>query len=555
MDDSVSQGRRHLQDAATINVILDKLDDFDVLLCPDNASRQIGWSGTMLPKSAELPFDERVVLYVISMDDVSTFASEHPHAMGLLVLDADEPFSASEAPLSPSLAKRIIAIRSKHPSSRQALLSHVISLTQLILFEIRMWTSDLDTVLIRKGSLQDIIDAREKVFGNYIDVNDSTYSLVAHTKGIEPIDTLSKNLIERGYHNIETVKAAESSGAFKEWREQEGINVYGPDDIVPCQYVTGVLRAGESYAGHVVMVCNNNPATPGLVDLFRKLCAVCQYVIDHTSFCEPPESIFVRKVLGNPRLTQSYIEEQCALLGIEPLGRFTLALVDYRNALYSEQPSWITAMLKKQFPHAVVFLEDGDLFLLMQTGKSTPPPQNVSTPEEIERFCANANCIAYLSDSFERLRDLRFAHRQAYLARTYKTCIDIELRPLDNIDSRRIFRFGQAFAYYCLDKHDADSEFWSVCLSHTVLDDILAADPGHSVSDIKILYFFLFNERKTTPTANQLNMHRNNVLYRIGSIEKRFGLDLDDYPTRQRLLNCYRFKILTSNKFRNLLSG
>lgn len=58
---------------------------------------------------------------------------------------------------------------------------------------------------------------------------------------------------------------------------------------------------------------------------------------------------------------------------------------------------------------------------------------------------------------------------------------------------------------------------------------------------------------ETTPTAQQLHMHRNNVLYRIGSIEKRFGIDLGQFGTRERLISCYRYKILTSNKFRQLL--
>ena len=46
---------------------------------------------------------------------------------------------------------------------------------------------------------------------------------------------------------------------------------------------------------------------------------------------------------------------------------------------------------------------------------------------------------------------------------------------------------------------------------------------------------------------------RDNVLYRIGSIEKRFGIDLGQFGTRERLISCYRYKILTSNKFRQLL--
>lgn len=82
-----------------------------------------------------------------------------------------------------------------------------------------------------------------------------------------------------------------------------------------------------------------------------------------------------------------------------------------------------------------------------------------------------------------------------------------------------------------------------------------AEETHHDVCDLKLLYCYLFNERKATPTATQLHMHRNNVLYRIRSIEKRYGLDLDQFEARQRLLNCYRIKIMTSWQFRDMLSS
>ena len=49
-------------------------------------------------------------------------------------------------------------------------------------------------------------------------------------------------------------------------------------------------------------------------------------------------------------------------------------------------------------------------------------------------------------------------------------------------------------------------------------------------------------------------LHRNSVLYCINNLEKKYGLDLDSYSTRERLLTIFRFKILTSSKFRTLLT-
>ena len=420
------------------------------------------------------------------------------------------------------------------------------------IFKVREWANNLTSIIARKGSIQEIIDASEKLFDNFIDVNDSTYSLVARTKSIDPVDPLSMELVRLGCHNLDTLKSAESVGAFEEWREQTGMHVFEPNSTVPFKYVTSVLRDGNSYAGHVVMVCNNHDATPGMLDLFKTLSLACQHVVNSAFFNESPTAVFLRKIIDDPRLTQAYFDEQAILLGLKTTGHFGLTLIDYQSGDYAEQPSWVASMLQKSYSGCFVFSYENSL-LVLGIYEDNYVNQRKENLNGLESFCREMNCIAYASDAFERLRDLRFALKQTRIARSYKTCIDIELRPIDNIDSRRTILFRDAFAYYHLDGREQDPDLWSFCMGHTVLDDIASADPGHSVNDAKLLYCYLFNERKTTPTAQQLHMHRNNVLYRIGSIEKRFGIDLDQFGERERLICCYRYKILTSNKFRQLL--
>ena len=300
------------------------------------------------------------------------------------------------------------------------------------------------------------------------------------------------------------------------------------------------------------MVCNNHDVTPGMVDMFRILSNACQQIVSSAFFNESPTALFLRKLIDDARLTQAYFDEQLSLLGLDATGWFGLGMVDYRGGEYAEQPSWIASMLQKAYPDYQVFSYE-DSLLVLSFCKEGHIERRKEDFEKLDAFCQEMKCVAYASDTFEHLRNLRFALAQTRIARSYKSCIDIEMRPFDNIDRRRVFHFGDAFAYYCLDGRETDPDLWSFCMDHTILDDIVAAEPGHSISDVKLLYCYLFNERKTTPTAQQLHMHRNNVLYRIGSIEKRFGIDLGQFSMRERLISCYRYKILTSNKFRQLL--
>ena len=538
--------------AATINIVLDHLNDFEIISTPENPNRTISWCSALLPTDKQTPYDDRVTLYIIEAVDAEDLFTQHPHAIGLIVLQQDEPFSPDAPPFPASFLRQLIVVRGKTPTSKTKLLGTAMSTVYSRLFAIREWTNNLDGIVSRKGTIQELIDESEPLFDNFIDANDSTYSLIARTRNIEPADPLSIELVRLGCHNIDAVKAAESIGAFGEWRDQSGINVFGPDETVPFKYITCVLKDGNSYAGHIVMVCNNHEATPGMVDLFRMLSSACQQIVDNTFFNESPAALFLRKIIDNTRLTQAYFDEQSALLGLERTGWFGLGMIDYRGGEYAEQPSWVASMLQKTYPNYQVFSYE-DSLLVLSFCKEAHVERRKEDFEKLDAFCREMKCTAYVSDTFEHLRNLHFAFKQTRIARSYKSCIDIEMRPLDNIDSRRVFHFGDAFAYYCLDGREVDPDLWSFCMDHTILDDIVAAEPGHSISDVKLLYCYLFNERKTTPTAQQLHMHRNNVLYRIGSIEKRFGIDLGQFSMRERLISCYRYKILTSNKFRQMI--
>lgn len=550
--DTWTSSSRRLSGTATVNMVLDWLEDFDVVSAPDNPSRAVTWCAVPLRPEKNTPADDRTILYLVEATGIEQLFTQHPNAIGLVILQQDEPFSTDAFSLPPAFHRQLAVVRSKVPASKNELQGIALSTIYSGILEIREWANALTSIIARKGSIQEIIDASEKLFDNFIDVNDSTYSLIARTKNIDPVDPLSMELVRLGCHNVDAVKSAESIGALEEWRDQTGVHVFEPDSTVPFKYVTDVLRDGNSYAGHVVMVCNNHDATPGMLDLFKMLSSACQQVVNGAFFNESPAAVFLRKVIDDPRLTQAYFDEQSALLNLETSGRFGLTMIDYQSGDYAEQPSWIASMLQKSYPGCLIFSYESSLLVLgiYQEDYVNHRKENLNG---LESFCQEMNCMAYTSDVFERLRDLRFALKQTRIARSYKTCIDIELRPIDNIDNRRTILFRDAFAYCRLDGREQDPDLWSFCMGHTVLDDIAAADPGHSVNDTKLLYCYLFNERKTTPTAQQLHIHRNNVLYRIGSIEKRFGIDLDQFGERERLICCYRYKILTSNKFRQLL--
>ena len=69
-------------------------------------------------------------------------------------------------------------------------------------------------------------------------------------------------------------------------------------------------------------------------------------------------------------------------------------------------------------------------------------------------------------------------------------------------------------------------------------------DQEHNTNNLELLYVYLVNDRKATETAEITHMHRNNVIYRISRISEMVNIDLDDAPTRLRLLLAYELFVI-----------
>lgn len=536
-----------------MNMVSSALEDFELLQLPQHPGRTIAWTCT-LPADHDLfdTFDKNDVLLIVGASSMPEggLSAELPT---LFVLGNDEPYDIQASWQAGAEKRPAIVVRSLREESVNESLGRALNSIQLLLFKMSRWANQLHDVLLSNGSMQDIIGASEGVFDNFIDVTDSTYKLVAFTKNISPVDSLSTGLLTKGFHNNELVMEAETMGAVEEWLNQREIEVFGPDELVPYKYVTGILRSNGAYAGHVVMVCNNNDMTPGMLDSFKFLVAQCQELVNQMDWAAGPGVVLINRLISDERISQTYLEEKLASLGMENERSFQLALVDMSDSSYKEQIYWLMSVLEERIkqPHYILPY-DGYILILFHSEVFNAASSRMRE-DQINEFCCRTGCVAYLSDEFQRLRDVPRAYEQARLIKQYKSCIDVELRPLDNIDMRRVMHFDEAFCFYMFDTN-TNSKLRDFCMTHTIIDMINDSNDSSSEQDIQLLYFYLFFERKSVPTAQQLNMHRNSVLYRINNLEKKYGLDLDSYSTRERLLTIFRFKILTSSKFRALLT-
>ncbi len=535
----------------TVNLVLSWLPDCELLSTPRKLARAVDWCGVVGVDPSDAGVDPTRMLYLLDTDELQRIGTLPDGSLGLLVVGADEMFSVKSPPFDPHLLDRLIVVRDPGMEKFGAFLQ---SLVQSKLFAFKRLELESRAIISRGGSAQDLVDLFEPLFGNWINISDATYNLIAYTRHVDPPDPLSQSLLEHGCHLPSAVDTAHRSGIFNEWRKQKGVRAFEADETVGHPYITAVLKVDDVYYGHIVAVLNNTPYSPGIHDLF---CAFASYVnglFDHTSKLRAnglaPYQHFIELLLSGEEVNAMYVESQVEILGIPAEGYFHMAAIDYFGGECSAQPLHLVSVIKTFAPHALPLVYRGSILVLF-CAREADPERERELFQELDAFCERYSCTALVSGLGRKIVDVHHLYQQTQVVRRYRGIIG-ECFAISG-EEVRLYFFHDAFSFYCCDLGRKDDAFLARCLENTPLDRIAEADHSHDVNDVKLLYCFLRLERKATPTAELLHMHRNNVLYRIGNIEKRFALDLSSFGVRQSLLNYYRLKMLHSAEFRKLL--
>ncbi len=534
----------------TVNLVLSWLPDYELLSVPRNLERAVDWCGVVGVDLSEMGVDPARVLYLLDTDEMRRIGGLPDGSLGMLVVGRDEVFSVQSPPFDPELLERLIVVRDPGMKKFCARLQ---SLVQSKLFAFKRLELESEAIISGGGSAQDLVDLFEPLFGNWINISDATYNLIAHTRHIDPPDPLSKSLLEHGCHLPSAVDTAHRRGIFNDWKNQKGIRAFEADEIVDYPYITAVLKIDDVYYGHIVAVLNNTPYSPGIHDLFAAFASYVNALFDHTSKLRAnglaPYQHFIEYLISGAEANMVYIKSQAEILGVPEEGYFHMAAIDYFGGECSAQPLHLVSTVKALLPHALPIIYRGSILVLLYAD-GVDLERDHEMAKKLGAFCERYSCTALLSGYCRKLADAHILYQQIQVVRRYQTIVGSSFSMMG--EATRVYHFHDAFCFYCCDLGRKNDAFLAACLENTPLDLIAEADHNHDVSDVKLLYCFLHLERKATPTAELLHMHRNNVVYRIGAIEKRFALDLSSFGMRQSLLAYYRLKMVHSTKFREL---
>lgn len=537
----------------TANVLIDLFESFELLRAPANRKRRVSWVYRYLKNPVDAPmFDDGFVCYFCKSDDYLEALRQHDSSLILLLLEPADAMPDDSLIENPSVSSRLIIVRRKADSpSFDEMIGHAVD----AFFSLARLSAKAESIVRGNGSIQDLIDVGFPLFGNWVHAMDATYNLIAYTKDIDPPDAFTKHLVDIGCLDTSMLIQAFGDEVFREWSIQEGIATIGPNDFFPIETATFVIKDNSSYLGHVVMVANNRKFSPGLMDLFEAFANDCKLVALRNASTSSKHHAdgFLKRLLNDSHPSKEYIENQFRALGIEDMTAFCTIIIDGSKGAYAEQNALLRQKAESQLTNALI-IPHGPYLLGLFYAAELYSKITWKMADELERFCEKYDCYAYKSSIFSRIEDFAASFEQANVIRRIR-CEEKELTEyqLNSTDHSRAFLFSEVFCSMLDDSIDHTDKVIRFSLDNTSLDHMELMQSNSEVSDLKLLYWYLRNERKATPTSKKLHMHRNNVIYRIKAIEAKLHISLDDFHTREYLLACYRVKIRNSNRIRDLL--
>ena len=136
--------------------------------------------------------------------------------------------------------------------------------------EISDWNTAMWMAAAKNEGLQNVLNLSRRIIKNSINVSDSSMRLIASTD-TDTDDQITLRLRKYGYHPEETLVSFKKAGCYDEWNTKQDIYTSIIPELSQYLMVNRVFKFRDAYFMHIVMVCDHQPYTPGLLDLFKML--------------------------------------------------------------------------------------------------------------------------------------------------------------------------------------------------------------------------------------------------------------------------------------------
>lgn len=416
-----------------------------------------------------------------------------------------------------------------------------------------LWESDMERIVLRNGSLAELLDSSMSHIGNFIFISDNDFNVISFTSAIAPPDDMHAHIIAQGSLTPQTIAEERFRLPEKTFYARKA------DELTPYDRVSYPIHFHHTYLGSISMSCNMRPDSAGLRDLFKLLIKNVRVLFervwtDRTSY-NMPSYFFYSKLLRHEPLAKEHLEQHIRANHLPTDGHLKLIAFDVDPSIKPDLALSVAraaSTLNEGRTHC--FPYEHNVLALCYGSNDDGELSHRKTTEEVSRKIRSVFDIdCGISSIFSDICDLDLAHKQAHIALGFRKAIDREHTLNSSASPRGIYLFEDALMYYLVDPMNSDKRFIDFTFSTSIVNILWNEDKREGTDHLALLWFYLQTERNATLTAQRMHMHRNTILYRIEKIEKRFDFSLSEKTARDWLL--LSFKLFFSTQSSESLSA
>jgi len=375
----------------------------------------------------------------------------------------------------------------------------------------------LVNALFSGNGLQYLVDTASHIFGNPIYVVDLRNKYLAISAGIIPDNDLFREESESGYISEKGIHSIRANRLDEKVRRGESA-YYFVNDLVHMGMLVDAVYIQDVEVGHVMMMESEHPFREFDSDFFHRFCKLISMELQKNPAYSRNKGViysyFLTDLLKNPRQNVSDIKDRLKVLGYNLKETFyILAIPPVSHSFSDLKLEVILEHLKQIFGGSIyVIYEDTIVFLI-----SRAMDQNLSEYEisQLSGYLSANRLKAGISNFFQHLEDTR---------RFYQQAIDSVHLGLKLKDSAPIYYYSDYYLYQMLEiyeKEDSKIRF----LIHPGLMKLYLYDQEKNTDFMITLIEYLKQPGQPAKIAENLHVHKNTLLYRMGKIKEITNCD------------------------------
>lgn len=370
----------------------------------------------------------------------------------------------------------------------------------------------LTNALFSGNGLQHLVDTASQLFGNPIYVIDLQNKYLAMSAGIIPDNDFFRQESASGYISEKGIHFIRTSRLDSKVRGRDTA-YYCVNQLVHTGMLVDAVHIQDVEVGHVMMMESQHPFREYDADFFHRFCKLVSMELQKDSAYSRNRGVmysyFLADLLKNPRQNVADIKDRLKVLGYSLKETFYIVAIPPVSHSFSDlKLEVILEYMKRIFGGSIYSIyEDTIVFLI-----SRDMDQNLSEYElsQLSEYLSANRLKAGISNFYQNLEDTPRFYRQA---------VDSVHLGLKLKDPAPIYYYSDYYLYQMLElyeKEDSEIRF----LIHPGLMKLHYYDQEKNTDFMVTLREYLTRPGQPAKIAENLHIHKNTLLYRMGKIKE-----------------------------------